>query len=113
MFCESAGVSAGSSRLEILVLGVAAGGYGKRYPVGRKKWAEYALFAADGSGNHSGACPMGATPAQLTAAEDRLKADPDGWRSWPLRRNGSSTRFSEPGPAWLCRRSVSPGPGPR
>jgi len=75
-----------ASRLEELVLSVAAGGYGERYPVGRKKWAEYALFAADGSGNRSGAGPHGATAAQLAAAEEQLKAVPDGWRPWPLRR---------------------------
>ncbi|MCT9871637.1 DUF6226 family protein [Paenarthrobacter aurescens] len=88
-----------ASRMEELVLGVAAGGYGERYPVGRKKWAEYALFAADGSGNHSGAGPMGATPAQLAAAEERLQAVPDGWRPWALRRSGTSTGVLGPGPA--------------
>ncbi|WP_024819644.1 DUF6226 family protein [Arthrobacter sp. 31Y] len=88
-----------ASRLETLVLGVAAGGYGERYPVGRKKWAEYALFAADGSGNESGSSPRGATTAQLAAAEERLRAVPDGWRPWPLKRSGTSTRVSGPGPA--------------
>jgi hypothetical protein len=88
-----------ASRMEELVLGVAAGGYGERYPVGRKRWAEYALFAADGSGNRSGAGPMGATPAQLAAAEERLRAVPDGWRPWPLRGSGTSTRVVGPGPA--------------
>lgn len=88
-----------ASRLETLVLGVAAGGYGERYPVGRKKWAEYALFAADGSGNESGSGPRGATTAQLAAAEERLRAVPDGWRPWPLKRNGTSTRVVGPGPA--------------
>ncbi len=88
-----------ASRLETLVLGVAAGGYGERYPVGRKKWAEYALFAADGSGNRSGAGPRGATTAQLAAAEERLRTVPDGWSAWPLKRSGTSTGVSGPGPA--------------
>ncbi|MBT2584722.1 DUF6226 family protein [Arthrobacter sp. ISL-95] len=88
-----------ASRMEELVLGVAAGGYGERYPVGRKKWAEYALSAADGSGSRSGSGPWGATPAQLAAAEERLQAVPDGWRPWPLKRSGTSTRVAGPGPA--------------
>lgn len=79
-----------ASRLETLVLGVAAGGYGERYPVGRKRWAEYALFSADGSGSRSGTGPWGAAPAQLAAAEERLQAVPDGWRPWRLRRSGNS-----------------------
>ncbi|GAA3274485.1 DUF6226 family protein [Paenarthrobacter aurescens] len=74
-----------ATRLEELSLAVAAGGYGERYPVGRKKWAEYALFAADGSGNRRGAGPRGATSEQLAAAEERLRDVPDGWRAWPLR----------------------------
>ncbi|NHW49140.1 hypothetical protein HAV21_19950 [Paenarthrobacter sp. MSM-2-10-13] len=96
--CDETAESEGS-RMEELVLGVAAGGYGERYPVGRKRWAEYALFAADGSGNRSGRGPVGATPAQLAAAEERLQAVPDGWKAWPLRRGGRSTRVSAPGPA--------------
>ena len=88
-----------ASRMEELVLGVVAGGYGERYPVGRKKWAEYALFAADGSGNRSGAGPRESTPAQLAAAAERLQSVPDGWRPWPLRKSGTSNRDSGPGPA--------------
>ncbi|VXC17565.1 conserved hypothetical protein [Arthrobacter sp. 9V] len=92
-------VESEASRMEELVLGVAAGGYGERYPVGRKKWAEYALFAADGSGNRSGAGPWSATPDRLAAAEERLHAVPDGWSAWPLKRSGTSTGVSGPGPA--------------
>ena len=43
-----------ADRLEMLVLTVAAGGYSERYPVGRKRWSEYALTAFDGSGSESG-----------------------------------------------------------
>ena len=75
-----------ASRLEELVLGVAAGGFGERYPVGRERWAEYALFAADGSGSRSGRGPRGSTPEKLAAAEERLKAVQDGWLPWPPRK---------------------------
>ncbi|MFK0039977.1 DUF6226 family protein [Paenarthrobacter sp. NPDC090517] len=75
-----------ASRLEELTLGVAAGGFGERYPVGRERWAEYALFAADGSGRRSGKGPRGSIPEKLAAAEEQLKAVQDGWRPWPPRK---------------------------
>ena len=37
-----------ADRMELLVLTVAAGGYSKRYPVGSRRWSEYALTAFDG-----------------------------------------------------------------
>ncbi|WP_458107413.1 DUF6226 family protein [Arthrobacter sp. R3-55] len=88
-----------ASRMEELVLGVAAGGYGERYPVGRKRWAEYALFAVDGSGSRSGKGPQGRSSAQLSAAEERLRAVPNGWKPWPLRGSGTSIRTARPGSA--------------
>ncbi|MDR6438128.1 hypothetical protein J2790_003277 [Paenarthrobacter nicotinovorans] len=88
-----------ASRLEELVLGVAAGGYGERYPVGRKRWAEYALFAADGSGSRSGSGPRSASPDQLAAAEKRLQAVPNGWRAWPPRGSRTPVRASGTAPA--------------
>lgn len=37
-----------ADRMELLVLTVAAGGYSERYPVGSRRWSEYALTAFDG-----------------------------------------------------------------
>ncbi|MGF6834482.1 hypothetical protein QF015_002665 [Paenarthrobacter sp. TE4293] len=77
-----------ADRLEKLVLGVVAGGYAERYPVGRERWVEYALTAADGSGSHSGRGKVAPAKAgELEAAEERLRALPEGWRPWPLARN--------------------------
>ena len=63
-----------ADRLEMLVLTVAAGGYSERYPVGRKRWSEYALTAFDGSGSESGQGePAPAAAARLHDAEIRLR----------------------------------------
>jgi hypothetical protein len=68
------------------VLSVAAGGYSERYPVGRKRWSEYALAAFDGSGSESGQGePAPASPSRLHDAELRLREVAGGWRPWPLR----------------------------
>lgn len=77
-----------ADRLEMLVLSVAAGGYSERYPVGRKRWSEYALTAFDGSGSESGQGePAPADAARLHDAEMRLRGVPGGWSPWPLRRS--------------------------
>ena len=77
-----------ADRLEMLVLTVAAGGYSERYPVGRKRWSEYALTAWDGSGSESGRGEPGPfTAARLKDAEVRLREAASGWRPWPLRGN--------------------------
>jgi hypothetical protein len=71
-----------------LVLSVAAGGYSERYPVGRKRWSEYALAAFDGSGSESGQGePPPASAERLQAAELRLRDAAGGWKPWPLRRS--------------------------
>ncbi|MET4135436.1 DUF6226 family protein [Pseudarthrobacter sp. PvP090] len=75
-----------ADRLEMLVLTVAAGGYSERYPVGRKRWSEYALNAFDGSGSESGQGePAPAAAARLRDAEVRLREVDGGWSPWPLR----------------------------
>jgi hypothetical protein len=75
-----------ADRLEMLVLTVAAGGYSERYPVGRKRWSEFALTAFDGSGSESGQGEPGpASAARLHDAEIRLRDVPGGWSPWPLR----------------------------
>ncbi|MGO4191148.1 DUF6226 family protein [Arthrobacter sp. YAF17] len=75
-----------ADRLELLVLSVAAGGYRERYPVGRKRWSEYALNAFDGSGSESGQGePVPAAAARLHDAEIRLREVAGGWSPWPLR----------------------------
>lgn len=75
-----------ADRLERLVLSVAAGGYRERYPVGRKRWSEYALAAFDGSGSESGQGePAPASPGRLHDAELRLLEVAGRWRPWPLR----------------------------
>ena len=77
-----------AARLELLVLSVAAGGYSERYPVGRKRWSEYALAAFDGSGSESGQGePPPASAARLRDAEIRLRGVAGGWRPWPLRQS--------------------------
>ncbi|MCU1519979.1 MAG: hypothetical protein JWN19_364 [Arthrobacter sp.] len=79
-------VEAAADRLEMLVLTVAAGGYSERYPVGRKRWSEFALTSFDGSGSESGQGePAPAAAARLHDAEIRLRDVPGGWRPWPLR----------------------------
>lgn len=75
-----------ADRLEMLALSVAAGGYSERYPVGGRRWSEYALTAFDGSGSESGSGePVPAPAARLQEAEIRLRDLPAGWRPWPLR----------------------------
>lgn len=76
-----------ADRLERLVLAVAAGGYSERYPVGSRRWSEYAVTAVDGSGAESGRGEPGPVdPSRLHAAEIRLRDVPGGWSPWPLRR---------------------------
>ena len=77
-----------ADRLELLVLSVAAGGYSERYPVGRKRWSEYALTAFDGSGSEGGQGePPPASAVRLHDAEIRLRDVAGGWSPWPLRRS--------------------------
>ena len=77
-----------AARLELLVLGVAAGGYSERYPVGgRRRWLGYALMAPDGSASESGQGDPGPVPAdRLRSGKARLKEVPDGWAPWPAGR---------------------------
>ncbi|SEJ66626.1 hypothetical protein SAMN04487917_10933 [Arthrobacter sp. yr096] len=85
-------VDSEATRLEMLVLSVAAGGYGERYPVGRERWAEYSLTAVDGSGSQSGRGQVAlAGEGELEAAAQRLGAVPDGWKPWPLRKSPSAS----------------------
>ncbi len=82
-------VESGASELENLVLGVAAGGYAERYPTGRRRWAQYALTAPDGSAFQSGGGDVGPVPQErLRYATDRLRLLPAGWAPWPLKRRG-------------------------
>ena len=77
-----------ADRMEMLVLTVAAGGYTERYPVGRKRWSEYALTAFDGSGSESGQGePAPVAAARLHDAEIRLRDVDGAWSPWPLRRS--------------------------
>jgi hypothetical protein len=77
-----------ADRLERLVLSVAAGGYAERYPVGGRRWREYALTAFDGSGAESGKGEPGPlSPSRLREAELRLKDVEGGWSPWPLRQH--------------------------
>ncbi|KQN84395.1 hypothetical protein ASE96_16475 [Arthrobacter sp. Leaf69] len=77
-----------ADRLEMLALSVAAGGYSERYPVGRKRWSEYALTAFDGSGSESGQGEPGpAAAVRLHDAEVRLREVSGVWSAWPLRRS--------------------------
>ncbi|KIS27549.1 hypothetical protein TV39_10380 [Arthrobacter sp. SPG23] len=75
-----------ADRMEMLVLAVAAGGYSERYPVGRRRWSEYALTAVDGSGSESGSGEPGPVDAaRLQEAEIGLREVAGGWSPWPLR----------------------------
>lgn len=75
-----------ADRMEMLVLTVAAGGYSERYPVGSRRWSEYALTAVDGSGSESGRGEPGpAAAARLQDAEIRLREVAGGWSPRPLR----------------------------
>jgi hypothetical protein len=75
-----------ADRLEMLVLAVAAGGYAERYPVGRRRWSEYALTGFDGSGSESGKSePVPASADRLREAEIQLRGVAGGWNPWPLR----------------------------
>jgi hypothetical protein len=77
-----------ADRMERLVLTVAAGGYSERYPVGRRRWSEYALTAFDGSGFESGKGePRPTAAGRLHDAEIRLRDVTRGWRPWPLRQS--------------------------
>jgi Family of unknown function (DUF6226) len=77
-----------ADRLELLVLTVAAGGYSERYPVGSRRWSEYALTAFDGSGSESGKGEPGPVAThRLHDAEIRLRDVAGGWSPWPLRRS--------------------------
>jgi hypothetical protein len=87
--CDACDETAETSadRMEMLVLTVAAGGYSERYPVGRRRWSEYALTAFDGSGSESGKGEPGhITTNRLHDAEIRLRDVAGGWSPWPLRR---------------------------
>ena len=78
-----------ADRLEMLVLGVAAGGYAERYPVGRRHQLEYVLAAADGSGSESGCGEPGPIDGgRLGEAAARLRDVAVGWGAWPLRKAG-------------------------
>lgn len=75
-----------ADRMEMLVLTVAAGGYSERYPVGSRRWSEYALTAVDGSGSESRSGePARVDAVRLQEAEIRLREVAGGWRPWPLR----------------------------
>lgn len=77
-----------ADRLEMLVLSVAAGGYAERYPIGRRRWSEYALTAFDGSGSEGGKSePVPAPADRLREAEVRLRGVTGGWNPWPLRQS--------------------------
>jgi hypothetical protein len=81
-------VQTAADRLEMLVLAVAAGGYAERYPVGRRRWSEYALTAFDGSGSESGKSePVPAAADRLREAEIQLRGVAGGWNPWPLRQS--------------------------
>lgn len=85
--CDETAESA-AARLELLVLGVAAGGYSERYPVGwRRRWLGYALTAPDGSASESGQGDPGPVPAGLLrSGKARLREIPDGWAPWPAKQ---------------------------
>lgn len=75
-----------SEGLEQLVLGVAAGSYRERYPVGSNQEPQYALTNPDGSGSSSGGGGAETIDAgRLAAAEQVLSALPGGWQPWPRR----------------------------
>ena len=70
--------------MERLVMAVVAGGYGERYPVGRRRWNSYALTAADGSGSESGEGDATGIPEhRLQDGAERLSSLPNGWQPWP------------------------------
>jgi hypothetical protein len=77
-----------AERMEMLVLTEAAGGFSERYPVGSRRWCEYALTAVDGSGSESGRGEPGPVAAgRLQDAEIRLREMAGGWSPWPLRES--------------------------
>ncbi len=83
--CDETASSEGT-RLESMVLSVAAGGYAERYPIGRDRWVGYALVAADGSDHESGQGDVGFIPKpHLAEAARTLESLPAGWHPWPRR----------------------------
>src|SRR5919205_530883 len=67
-------VESAADRLEMLVLAVAAGGYGERYPIGWRRWLGYSLTSADGSATESGEGDPGSIAAdRLRSAKARLR----------------------------------------
>ncbi|MCG2621687.1 DUF6226 family protein [Arthrobacter sp. I2-34] len=90
--CDETAESA-ADQLERLVFAVAAGGYAERYPAGRRRWAEYALTAVDGSGAESGSGGPSPNlgPDRLRDAEVRLQEFGGRWQPWPLRPIGRTS----------------------
>ncbi len=79
-------VETAADRMEMLMPAVAAGGISERYPVGSRRWSEYALTAVDGSGSESGRGKPGPVAAAcLEAAEIRPREVDGGWLPRPLR----------------------------
>lgn len=78
-------VQGAAGELEILVLGVAAGGFAERiYDVGGQTWIQFRLVEPDGNSSRGGEALAG-PHAELEEARTRLELVAGGWHPWPLR----------------------------
>lgn len=71
--------------LSDVVLAVAAGAYREAYPIGRRRFAGFAIATRDGSGEGSQGPVADVDPALLETAATRLAELADGWQPWRLR----------------------------
>ncbi len=75
----------GWQQLSDAMLAAAAGGFREAYPLGRRRFAGYAIASRDGSVAR-GVGPVSELDLRLLrSAETRLAALPDGWEPWRLR----------------------------
>ncbi len=75
--------------LSDVVLAVAAGAYREAYPIGRRRFAGFAIATRDGSGEGSQGPVADVDPALLKTAATRLAELADGWQPWRLRERST------------------------
>lgn len=72
-----------------VVLAAAAGAFREAYPIGRRRFAGYAIGTRDGHFEGGRGPVTEIDPALLRAAEARLAQLPEGWAPWTLRQDAA------------------------